>query len=91
MEIEAPTGYAISTEKWTVEIKKYKSVSVKNGKNTIAKTDKNNPIIEVTFENEVAYTLPETGGRGTYLYTIGGILLMLVGALLLYKNKTNKK
>jgi len=90
-EIEAPTGYAISTEKWTVEIKKYKSVSVKNGKNTIAKTDKNNPIIEVTFENEVAYTLPETGGRGTYLYTIGGILLMLVGALLLYKNKINKK
>lgn len=57
---------------------------------TIAKTDSSNNIIEVEFENEVAYTLPETGGSGVYVYTIGGILLMIAGALLLYKNKNNK-
>ncbi|SOB96407.1 SpaA isopeptide-forming pilin-related protein [Pseudobutyrivibrio ruminis] len=38
----------------------------------------------------VLYTLPETGGSGVYVYTIGGILLMIAGALLLYKNKNNK-
>lgn len=38
----------------------------------------------------IAYTLPETGGSGVYVYTIGGILLMIAGALLLYKNKNNK-
>ncbi|SFH97981.1 LPXTG-motif cell wall anchor domain-containing protein/fibro-slime domain-containing protein [Pseudobutyrivibrio sp. OR37] len=86
-ELEAPVGYAVNDEEWIVEIDKYKSVTVSKGKTQIAKTDKNNPTIEVAFENKVAYTLPATGGRGTYLYTIGGVLLMIVGALLLYKNK----
>lgn len=89
-ETVAPTGYAKSDEEWTVEIKKYKHVTVKNGDNIIAKTDKDKPTVEVAFENTVAYTLPETGGRGIYVYTIGGILLMIAGALLLYKNKNNK-
>ena len=40
--------------------------------------------------DQIAYTLPETGGSGVYVYTIGGILLMIAGALLLYKNKNNK-
>ncbi len=38
----------------------------------------------------VAYRLPETGGRGVYVYTVGGVLLMLGACLLLYKNKKNK-
>ena len=40
--------------------------------------------------DSVLYTLPKTGGSGVYVYTIGGILLMIAGALLLYKNKNNK-
>lgn len=90
-ETKAPKAYARSTEQWTVSVEKYKSVEVKNGDVTIAKTDANNTIIEVEFENTVEYTLPETGGSGVYVYTIGGILLMIAGALLLYKNKNNKK
>ncbi|MBP3262040.1 SpaA isopeptide-forming pilin-related protein [Pseudobutyrivibrio sp.] len=46
--------------------------------------------IETSVFDTVAYTLPETGGRGIYVYTIGGILLMIAGALLLYKNKYKK-
>jgi len=41
--------------------------------------------------DKVAYTLPETGGRGIYVYTIGGVLLMLGASLMLYKNKKNQK
>ncbi|SEK22857.1 LPXTG-motif cell wall anchor domain-containing protein/fibro-slime domain-containing protein [Pseudobutyrivibrio ruminis] len=89
-ETKAPKEYARSTETWTVSVEKYQSVEVKKGNVTIAKTDSSNNIIEVEFENEVAYTLPETGGSGVYVYTIGGILLMIAGALLLYKNKNNK-
>ena len=48
-------------------------------------------VITLNFEDEVLYILPETGGSGVYVYTIGGILLMLAGSLLLYKNKNNKK
>jgi fibro-slime domain-containing protein/LPXTG-motif cell wall-anchored protein len=48
--------------------------------------------VKTTFNvvDNLAYTLPETGGSGVYVYTIGGILLMIAGALLLYKNKNNK-
>ncbi len=46
--------------------------------------------IELSVTDTIAYTLPETGGSGVYVYTIGGILLMIAGALLLYKNKNNK-
>ena len=51
-----------------------------------------NTAANAAFEafDEVAYTLPKTGGSGVYVYTIGGILLMIAGALLLYKNKNNK-
>jgi len=40
--------------------------------------------------DQMAYSLPETGGSGIFVYTIGGVLLMLVAALLLYKSKNKK-
>lgn len=47
----------------------------------------------VTVINQYcAPQLPSTGGVGTYLYIIGGMLLMVVAALLLYiKNKRRKE
>ena len=64
----------------------------------LVKADKNDTTValnqasNVAFKayDTIAYTLPETGGSGVYVYTIGGILLMIAGALLLYKNKNNK-
>ena len=37
--------------------------------------------------NHKTYELPNAGGRGIYWYSIGGTLLMLAGALILYRNK----
>ncbi len=48
-------------------------------------------ILQLNVHDQMAYELPHTGGSGVYIYIISGILLMLVGALLLYKNKNNKK
>jgi hypothetical protein len=39
--------------------------------------------VAVTFTNTSSYTLPETGGAGTYRYTAGG-LLITAAAILLY-------
>ncbi len=50
----------------------------------------NEAAVETNVINYIAYSLPETGGRGVYVYTIGGVLLMLGACLLLYKNKKNK-
>ena len=47
-------------------------------------TDEKNVL---TIKNQVVYELPSTGGSGIYRYTIGGALLMMAAALILYKNK----
>lgn len=89
-ETKAPKGYALSTEEWTVVVKKYEGITATNGTTTYATTSDDTTIV-IEFENEVSYTLPETGGRGVYVYTIGGVLLMIGAALLLYKSKKNNK
>ena len=109
-ETQAPTGYALSNEVFTIRITKadeagsYKMTvsSPYDSTNSILPGETeftvSNPLsnsdltvivkgIQLSVYDTVLYTLPETGGRGVYVYIIGGILLMLVGALLLYKNK----
>ena len=44
-----------------------------------------------TFYNTPVYELPDAGGRGIYWYSIGGMLFMIAGALILYKNKCRKE
>lgn len=37
------------------------------------------------------YELPETGGPGTKLYTLGGLLLSVLSAFLLYKKQKQRR
>lgn len=95
-ETKAPEGYAISTEKWIVEFvtagalpvitcagkelePEIGSVTGENGVKLTSYTYK--------FKNTPVYDLPSAGGPGIYWYMIGGMLLMLAAALILYKNK----
>lgn len=41
-------------------------------------------------KEEPSYTLPETGGTGTYLYILGGLLLTAGAALLMYTKSVKK-
>ena len=41
----------------------------------------------IKIKNNILYDLPQSGGPGIYWYTIGGMLLMMAGSLILYKNK----
>jgi LPXTG-motif cell wall-anchored protein len=73
------------------------SLTENNGVTTVTKAVVNNnrtladgEKINTNVINYIAYRLPETGGSGVYVYTIGGVLLMIGAALLLYKNKKNK-
>lgn len=97
-ETKAPVAHVLSSEEWTVTVSKTNGISVV-GNDVISSTieggaDSNGVVSKTTvlkFKNQLAYTLPNTGGSGVYLYTIGGILLMVLAALLLYKNKKNNK
>lgn len=53
-------------------------------------TEGNIVIINQAIEEEY-YELPETGGPGTYVYTAGGILLLMVSALLYIDQKNRRK
>lgn len=93
-EIKAPVGYSLSSDVWEVTILN-QDVAIKN----IEAAD--TPVINVTyqdaadtssdrffyFEDDVVYSLPNAGGVGIYWYTIGGVVLMLAAALILYKKK----
>jgi LPXTG-motif cell wall-anchored protein len=41
-------------------------------------------IRSLTVKNRPGYEIPETGGAGTTSYTLGGLLLMMAAAILLY-------
>lgn len=57
-----------------------------------AGTIKNGGTAPADFINTpIAYELPQTGGTGTSLYTLGGLCLMAGALLLLYRNKTRGK
>ena len=89
-ETKAPTGYMVSGDKWTITIN-YKGGkpiikcgdAVISSDSTIAAG-----IYTYVYENTPIYQLPSTGGKGIYWYSIGGMLLMMAAALILYKNKS---
>lgn len=97
-ETKAPAGFALSEETWTVviaengvfqSIRKNDEKGVPIGEPIEPDYSKPNGIVMATFyfDNEMFYELPETGGIGTYWYTISGMLLMMGASLILYKNR----
>ena len=42
------------------------------------------------FTNDVPYELPETGGIGIYWYTVGGMLFMVMAAIVVYRKRYNE-
>ena len=85
----APQGYVLSSEKWTVAIgaKGMKPVIKLEGQENEVELKPNGAILELQIENTANYELPSTGGTGIFVYTIGGTLLLMAAALLIYKMK----
>ena len=78
----APYYYIV---KETVTIPGYRTTYLNNGGIQTG-------IIYITNqkEEEQSITLPETGGTGTYWYTMGGVLLTAWAAFLIYKKHMQK-
>ena len=96
-EVSAPTGYVSSEETWDIEIASNGALkSIQSGEQEIAEDKVKTEIVNgketvyYLYENQVVYELPSTGGSGIYCYTIGGALLMMAAALILYKNKSKE-
>lgn len=85
-ETKAPDGYILSGD-WTLQFSNGLLVSAQlEGEDIIISSDATDgAVIQIT--NNAIYELPSTGGSGIYWYSIGGMLLMIAAALILYKNK----
>lgn len=75
-EIEAPDGFTINTEKPEVEVTRA---------NTTAEAVLKPAATTMNDTNIIG--LPSTGGIGTTLFTIGGIVIMVVAAALYFANR----
>ena len=49
-----------------------------------------NAIVPLTVVNNPGFDLPKTGGYGTWMFTIGGILLLGTAAFIVVKSRKNK-
>lgn len=96
-ETKTKDGYVLLKDPVTIEIEGDK----RNGKATFTVAsetvtpskdgESNAAIVPVTVVNHKGFDLPATGGAGTTLFTIAGIVIVAVaGALLLMRRKTNK-
>lgn len=72
-ETKAPTGYNLLKDRVEVTVS---AASTTDG-------------VDITIVNTKGFTLPTTGGTGTVIFTVGGIVIMLGAAFLLIRS--NKK
>ena len=91
-EIEAAPGFSLSSEVWDVKVLARNGVEIKRQtgvSNDLPGITDGETITDYvyTYYNTPLYELPKAGGSGIYWYLIGGMLLMMAGALILYKNK----
>lgn len=77
-EVKTAEGYSLLKEPIEIEVTKDEIVSVPDGERPF----EDKIFIVVNNEKTPAFELPSTGGVGTVLYTLGGILLLLAAASL---------
>lgn len=83
-ETKAPNGYVISGD-WQLSFTNGLLTSTTlEGVEVSKVTDATNGVV-ITITDDEIYALPSTGGMGIYWYLIGGVLLMMAAALILYR------
>ena len=97
-ETQAPNGYNLSNDTWTITVKKAGSdgkngVTITSNKNedcAITGPEGDNNLYTITIKNTPGTTLPNTGGKGIWIYIFSGSILILFSAYMLYRKHKNK-
>lgn len=90
IETEAPTGYMVSAKPWNIVVANDRTVTVTyNGKNVKSRQDNDTIYYQIT--NAKVYSLPESGGPGTYGFTISGVAILATALLLFINNKRREE
>ena len=90
-EVQAPAGFAISNEEWTLTFAAKGAVpTIMKGESeyTVEPIEENGKkVYTFIFENTPIFDLPSAGSSGIFGYMMGGTLLLMAGTLILYKMK----
>ena len=89
-ETKAPTGYVKAAEPWNITVANDRTITVKyDDKDVTPKPDNNKIIYQIT--NTKVYSLPQSGGPGTYGFTISGVAILATALLLFINNKRREE
>lgn len=75
-EVKAPDGYNLLTDRITITVSSGKIQTAVMNTTNYSPNDEEDIWLTLTVTNSSGYELPKTGGTGTTLFTIGGLLLM---------------
>ncbi|WP_287492327.1 fibro-slime domain-containing protein [Sellimonas sp.] len=91
-ETEAPIGYYLSEETWTLTITEGVPTMSKSGSEGIDQGQIGDQTDTVIFyyKNTPMYALPSSGGVGIYPFIGGGTALMLMGVFLMHRSRKRK-
>ena len=85
-EVKAPTGYALNSTGWTVDVENGVVNEMTAGSAPVTSYTENG-VTTFDMTNTPIYNLPNSGGSGIYWFSICGMLLMMAAAWIIYKNK----
>lgn len=95
-ELQAPSGYSALTSvvKVVISTATPNDNTIYDFKYSMNEGEENNVakdgVISLDITNNKGFNLPATGGMGTYLFTIGGLVIMAGAALLLIASKKRR-
>ena len=94
VETKAPDGYLLNSTEIYFNVNDWEDFELINGNDVsgfvaLASEDYG-ATLKLTVKNRAGVELPKSGGEGTYLYTLGGTL-MILAALLWYSNTSRRK
>lgn len=90
-ETEAAEGYAKGDTTWTLRVTDGGNLEyIKDADGKVISPSVVEEVNLYKFTNDVPYELPETGGIGIYWYTVGGMLLMVMAAIVVYRKRYNE-
>lgn len=91
IETKAATGYSLPQDPWKITVAENGTVKVtKNNGMEIEATKRDDKNI-YQIENAKVYSLPESGGPGTYGFTISGVAILATALLLFINNKRREE
>lgn len=91
-ETKAPAGYTLLKNPITIviEAKDDGTINSATVDNEEKESAKETGVVPVEIKNHSGFTLPGTGGMGTYIFTIGGLVVMAGAVLLLVSSKKKR-